>query len=154
MKMTAHYLGPVLAILLWQSSAHAALGSDVRSVSIDRESMQGQLQSTPMQQYVLHEITTSGGTLVHEFETPQGKIFAVTWSGPFLPNLTQLFGSYYDQYRTASAASAAAHPGMHRQITISQPDFEMQALGRMRSFRGKAFVPSLVPSGVSVADLR
>jgi hypothetical protein len=153
MRKSAQTLGPAVAILLWQSSAFAALGSDVHSVRIDRESMHGQLQSTSMQQYVLHEITTSGGTLVHEYETQQGKIFAVTWSGPLPPNLQQLFGSYYDQYQAAATASAQAHPGMHRQISIEQPDFVMRALGRMRSFHGKAFVPSLVPSGVSVAEL-
>jgi hypothetical protein len=162
MRTKFHRVGPLLtagaltfgAQLCLQSAAFANLGGDVKSVSADRQMMQGRLQSTPAQQYTLHEITTSGGTLVREYETPQGKIFAVTWKGPFPPNLQQLFGSYYDQFQSAAAASAQAHPGMHRQLSIAQPDFVVQALGRMRAFRGKAYVPSLVPPGLSVADLQ
>jgi Protein of unknown function (DUF2844) len=154
-------VGPVLAAsvfgfaaqLCLQSPAFANLGGDVRSVSADRDMMQGRLRSTSMQHYTMHEITTSGGTVVREYETLQGKIFAVTWQGPFPPNLQQLFGGYYDQFQTAAAASAQAHPGMHRQLSVAQPDFVVQTLGRMRSFHGKACVPSLVPSGISVADL-
>jgi hypothetical protein len=155
MRIRAHHLGlALLAVLYWQSQALAALGGDVGSLSTDRESVQGQLQSTPMRQYVLHQITASSGTLIREYETLQGRIFAVSWRGPMPPDLQQLFGSYYDQFQAAAAASAQAHPGMHRQISISQPDFMMQALGRLRSVHGKAFVPSLVPAGVSVAELQ
>jgi len=154
MKTKRYLLGPALAVLCWQSPAFAALGEDVRSVSADRQMMHGQIRMTPMQQYDLHEITTSGGTLIHEYITPQGRVFAVTWSGPFPPNLQQLFGSYFDQYQSAAAASAEAHPGTHRMLTISQPDFVLQSMGRMRAFHGKAYIPSLVPSGVSIAALQ
>ena len=161
MRIEFHRIGPLLtagaltfaAQLCLQSVAFADLGGDVKSVSADRQMMQGRLLSTAGQQYTLHEITTSGGTLVREYETLQGKIFAVTWKGPFPPNLQQLFGSYYDRYQSAAAASAQVHPGMHRQLSITQPDFVMQALGRMRAFHGKAYIPSLVPAGTSVADL-
>ena len=154
METKSYLLGPALAVLCCQSSAFAALGGDMRSVSADRELMHGQLRSTLMQQYDLHEITTSGGTLIHEYVTPQGKVFAVTWRGPFPPNLQQLFGGYYDQFQSAAAASAEAHPGTHRTLTISQHDFVMQSMGRMRAFHGKAYIPSLVPSGVSIATLQ
>jgi hypothetical protein len=161
MQIQKHRFGPVLRAGAWalaaqlclQSVALANLGGDAASVSSDRQMMQGRLKSTSMQQYTLHEITTGGGTLVREYETLQGKVFAVTWKGPVPPNLQQLFGSYYDQFQSAAAASAQAHPGMHRQLSIAQSDFVVQALGRMRAFRGKAYVPSLVPSGLSVADL-
>ena len=129
MRLKLQLLAPALALLCWQGCALAALGGDVRSVNADRALMHGQLQSTPMQQYDLHAITTSGGTLVHEYMTPQGQVFAVTWRGPFPPNL------------------------QHRMFSVTQPDFVMQALGRMRAYHGKAYIPSLVPSGVSVAAL-
>jgi hypothetical protein len=159
MNMKSRHLGTALASaaiailpLLWQPSALAGLGGDARSVSVDRQALRGQLQSTSMQQYDVHEISADG-SLVREYATPQGKIFAVTWQGSMPPNMQQLFGSYFDQYQTAATASAQVHPGMHRQISIAQPDFVMQSLGRLRAFHGKAFVPSLVPDGVLVADL-
>jgi hypothetical protein len=161
MNNKSHRQGSVLAagalgtvsLFLWHAPAIADLGGDVRSVSVDRAALRGQLQSTSMQQYDVHEISGPDGAMVREYATPQGKVFAVSWQGPMPPDLQQLFGSYFSQYQAAASASAEAHPGMHRQLSIAQPDFVVQSLGRMRAFHGKAYVPSLVPAGVSVADL-
>jgi hypothetical protein len=43
---------------------------------------------------------------------------------------------------------------MHRQLNVANPDFVVASSGRLRSFRGVAYVPSLIPTGVSVADLQ
>jgi hypothetical protein len=141
----------LLGVLLLQSPAIAHLGGDTDSVSADRDAMQAQLHSTPMQLYSVHEISTAAGALIHEYTTRQGTVFAVTWQGQLPPDLAQLFGNYYKQYQ--DAAVAQSRPGMHRQLNISNPDFVVASTGRMRSFRGKAYVPSLVPAGVSIADL-
>jgi hypothetical protein len=135
-----------------QAPATAHLGGDADSVSADRDAMHAQLRSIPMQLYTTHEITTVDGALVHEYSTRQGAVFAVTWQGQLPPDLAQLFGNYYKQYQDAAAAHS--RPGMHRQLSIANPDFIVESTGRLRSFRGKAVVPSLVPAGVSVADLQ
>ncbi len=106
-----------------------------------------------MQQYELHQITTSGGTVIHEYMTLRGKVFAVTWRGPFAPNLQQLFGSYYEQFQAAALAGRQSRGSTHRMLSIAQPDFVVQEIGRMRSYQGNAYVPSLIPEGVSVATL-
>jgi hypothetical protein len=152
MRMKLQLLGPALAVFLWQVPAFAALGGNVQSVNADRSVMAGRLVSTPMQQYDLHEITTSGGTVIREYMTRQGAVFAVSWQGPFAPNLQQLFGSYYPQFQ--SAVNPNAMFGMHRMLSVHQPDLVVQVLGRMRAYHGKAYVPSLVPGGVSVAALQ
>jgi hypothetical protein len=142
----------LLGVLILQAPAMAHLGGDADSVSADRDAMHAQLRSTPMQLYSVHEITTPGGALVHEYTTRQGTVFAVSWQAAWPPNLPQLFGNYYKQYQ--DAAVAHSRPGMHRQLSVANPDFVVESTGRMRSFRGKAYVPSLVPTGVSVADLQ
>jgi hypothetical protein len=114
--------------------------------------MQGLMQSTPAQSYALHEITTSGGTVIHEYMTLQGKVFAVTWRGPFPPNLQQLFGSYYEQFQEAVAARAS-RGGTHRMLRITQGDLVVHEVARMRSYQGKAYVSTLVPAGVAVGAL-
>jgi hypothetical protein len=138
--------------LLLQAPAAAHLGGDADSVGVDRDALRAQLRSTPMQLYNLHEITTSSGTRVHEYATRQGTVFALTWQGPLPPDLRQLFGPYYERYQ--SAAAAQVRPGMHRQLNIAQSDLVVQSTGHLRSFRGSAYLPSLVPAGVSVADLQ
>lgn len=115
--------------------------------------MRGQLQSTPMQQYELHQIVTSGGTVIREYMTPQGKVFAVTWRGSFPPNLQQLFGSYYEQFQEAVLAATQMRAGTRRMLGIAQPDFVVKESGRMRSYQGKAYVPSMIPAGVAVDAL-
>jgi hypothetical protein len=147
------HLGLALAVVLYPPYVLAALGGDLRSVSADRETMQGQLQSTPMQQYELHQIITSGGTVIHEYMTLQGKVFAVTWRGPFPPNLQQLFGSYYEQFQEAVLAPTQMRGGTNRRLGVAQPDFVVKESGRMRSYQGKAYVPSLIPAGVAVGAL-
>jgi hypothetical protein len=137
--------------LLLQAPAAAHLGGDADSVSADRDALRAELRTTPMQQYDLHEITTASGTRVHEYATRQGTVFAVTWQGPVPPDLRQLFGNYYDQYQ--SAVAKQPRPGMHRQLTIGGGDLVVQSSGHLRAFSGKAYVPSLVPAGVSAADL-
>jgi len=142
----------LLGALVLQAPAMAHLGGDTASVNADRDALRAELHTTSMQHYDLHEISTSAGTRVHEYTTPQGMVFAVTWQGPLPPDLRQLFGSYYDQFQ--SAAATQARPGMHRQLTIAAGDLVVQSAGHLRDFRGRAYVPSLLPAGVSVAELQ
>jgi hypothetical protein len=132
--------------------ASASLGGDVSSVSDDSVRFRGQLVSTGMLHYDRHDITSASGNVIHEYLATGGKVFAVTWKGPMPPDLHQLFGSYFEPFR--SAAVAQSRPGGHRQVSVVQSDFVVQAAGHMRAFQGKAYVPSLVPSGVTVAELQ
>jgi hypothetical protein len=149
-------LAPCMAVLFGvfglQMPAVAHLGGDTASISADRDALHAQLHSTPMSLFEQHEITTDGGTVVHEYATPQGTVFAVTWQGPLPPDLALLFGPYYQAFQ--SAAAAQARPGMHRQLSVAGPDLVVQASGRLRAFRGIAYVPSLLPAGVSAANLQ
>lgn len=130
----------------------AHLGGDAGSIEADRGELHAALRSIPMQQFDLHEITAPSGTLVHEYLTRQGTVFAVTWKGPLPPDLHQLFGNYYERFQTAAAAQM--RPGMHRQVNVTAADLVVQSSARPRSFGGVAYIPSLLPSGVSAADLQ
>ena len=138
--------------MLLPALALAELGGDAVSIDTDRRAFHAEMRSTPMVNYNLHGITTEAGTVVHEYSTRLGTVFAVTWQGPMPPDLKQLFGKYYEQYQ--SAAAAQMRPGMHRQLNIAAADLVVESSARLRAFGGRAYVPSLVPAGVSVAELR
>jgi Protein of unknown function (DUF2844) len=140
----------VASLLSVPAAAH--LGGDADSVDTDRQVLHAQLRSIPMQQYTLHEIRTESGTRLHEFETRNGTVFAVTWEGPLPPDLQQLFGNYYTRFR--AAASAPHGPGTHRQLNIAGPELVVQSTARPRAYMGRAYIPSLVPAGISIADLQ
>ena len=134
--------------------ALAALGDNVASVSKDRVHLHAQLKGvTSSVGFTVHEIEAPAGTLIREYISPSGTVFAVSWSGPTKPDLQQLFGNYFSQY--ASASSSVRHGGAtRRHFEVKQPDLVVESNGRMRAFRGRAYVPSLMPSGVTPGDIR
>jgi hypothetical protein len=133
--------------------ALAHLGGAASSVGDDRLELEGGLSTTLMQQYAMHVITAASGTIVREYASPDDKVFAITWQGPTPPDLRTLLGEYFTPYLNAAASTAQTRAGSHRQLSVSQPDLVVQAAGHARSFRGRAFVPSLIPAGVLIDAL-
>jgi hypothetical protein len=133
--------------------AQAALGGSVDSVSADVHAMRGQLVSTPMVQYDVHQII-AGSLTINEYVTRSGQVFAITWQGPTPPNLQQLLGQYFSRFQSAAATAHQNSPGIHRQLVLSEPDLVIQASGRLRAFHGIAYLPALVPAGVSISELQ
>ncbi len=130
--------------------ASATLGGPETSVQGDVVELKGSIKVTEHASYRLHEIQMVSGTVVREFVGSDGKVFAVAWSGPTIPNLRQMLGQYFDNYVTAAKSKHAGHT----HLQIQQSDLVVQAAGHMRAFSGRAYLPQAVPSGVSVGDLR
>lgn len=143
--------GAALILAAIHGPAHAGLGSDAQSVQADSARLGVPALRTATQLYDRHDLTTPAGT-VHEFVTRSGQVFAVTWSGQRPPDLRLLLANRFDDYRAALAAQSA--PGAHRHVAVVLPDLVVQAFGRMRSFQGAAYIPSLVPVGFDLSDLR
>lgn len=140
-----------MVALTLASPAFAALGGDASSVDADRVSLKGALTSySTVKGYGVHEITTPAGVHVSEY-LAGGKVFAVSWRGPFIPDLRQMLGAYYASY---AQAVRAPHPGGHRHLSIEQPGLVVESGGRMRAFYGRAWDPALLPQNFSVADIR
>jgi len=132
-------------LLMMDSPALAGLGEDVSSVQADQAQMLGSLRSTQTQSYAVHEIQSATGTTVREYVSG-GKVFAVAWQGPWPPDMRQILASYFDQYQQAAQASSRAG---RRPLVIEQPGLVVQSGGHMRSFAGRAYIPEMLPPGVS-----
>lgn len=98
------------------------------------------------------EVQLESGTVLTEYLTLDGTVFAIRWSGPVLPDLSFFLGSSYsdfklenDRVRTSGNRSAPVHMRLDSLVVNSS--------GRMKSFVGHAYVPSLVPLGVSIKDI-
>lgn len=135
------------------SAALGALGGDAGSVAADRAAFAAQLRTTATLQYDVHEIS-SGAQTVHEYVSRQGQVFAVTWQGPVPPDMRQLLGEYFGRFQSAAVAAHQQSPGQHRQFHLTQPDLVIWSSGRLRNFRGIAYLPRLVPAGVTVDQLQ
>jgi Protein of unknown function (DUF2844) len=146
-------IGIALLLLALPLPALAALGGDVASVHEDQAQMKGSLKTTQAEAYSVHEITASANTVVKEYVSPAGKVFAITWHGQFIPDMQLLLGTYYDQYAQAAKAQRESHVGRHP-VNIQQPGLVFQNGGHMRSYIGRAYVPEMVPQGVNVDALQ
>jgi len=137
---------------LWAGSACAGLGSDAAGMVADGTELHGTLTSTSLPQYEIEEISTDTGMRVREYLGRDGVVFAVSWSGPALPDLQRLLGAHYVEYTTALAA--LTRPGLHRSVRIASSELVVESGGHLRAYAGRAYLPALVPAGISTADLR
>ena len=97
------------------------------------------------------EKTLDSGTVVHEYLDVSGTVFAVSWSGPFLPNLKELLGAHFD----TMVAHVNKTPGAGRsQLVMKRDDVVIISGGHMGSFEGKAWIPAKLPAGFQPADIK
>jgi hypothetical protein len=90
---------------------------------------------------------------VREYVSADGKVFAVAWHGPWLPDMRQILGTYFEQYAQAMQAQGDGRV-RRRPVMIEQPGLVVQIGGHMRAFSGRAYVPEMLPSGVRVEDIQ
>ena len=131
--------------------AFAGLGGAASSVADDTVKMKGQARSTAVAGYTVSQITLPSGTVVNEYVSAEGKVFAVTWKGESVPDLSQTLGTYFTEYK--AAASVTPHVG-HHHLAVQQPDLVVMTGGHMRAWSGKAYVPSLLPPNFSLDDIK
>jgi Protein of unknown function (DUF2844) len=151
----ADFLAVLLAAMLLMIAlpAWAGLGEDVSSVRADQARMQGSLRTTQTQAYTVQEIRAATGTVVREYVSGSGKVFAVAWQGPWPPDMRQVLASYFEEYRRAAQAQVSSRAG-RRPLLIEEPGLVVQASGHMRSFAGRAYVPEMLPPNVSREEIR
>jgi hypothetical protein len=146
----------IVIALQFSVPAMASLGGNAGSIQADTARMNANVTRTEGDAYETHQLQSPTGTVVNEYLSPSGAVFAVTWQGPFMPDMQQLLGSYFQQY-TAALSSQTSSParqyGRHP-LDIRQPGLVVQTGGHMRSYWGRVYVPALTPEGVSAEQLQ
>jgi hypothetical protein len=143
--------GCLLAGLLVPGIASAALGQDSSTVERDVTQLRAQRSIAQSSAFSVHELQLPGGTRVREYLTAAQQVFAVTWSGPSIPDLQQLLGTYFPRFEQ----SAARATGRGRQaIRVQESDLVIQSGGHSRAFFGMAYLPKSVPTGVRIDQIQ
>jgi hypothetical protein len=150
LRKLAFASGTVLIGALWSAVACATLGEPETSLTAETQLNRASLKESDHGSYRVHEMQLPSGTVLREYAAVDGKVFAVTWNGPFIPNLKQSLGGYFAEF---SAAAPAAH-GTRKHLLVRQPDLVVESAGHMRAHHGIAYLPQALPSGVSVGDLQ
>ena len=129
--------------------AFATLGENVSTVQTDQARMRASIRTTKTSAYTLHELQSPSGTVVREFVSPAGTVFAVSWQGPSLPDLRQALGKYFDTYVQAMQKHLAHGPRI-----VQEQGLVVQVTGHQRSISGRAYLSDLLPQGVGPEDVR
>jgi hypothetical protein len=137
--------------LLAAVPAYAGLGGDAEAVRADAAEFVGTLEFADTADYLIEQISIGSGMRIREFLNRDGIVFAVSWSGPAVPELQRLLGVHYPDY--VAAVAALDRPGLHRSLRIVTPDLVVEAGGHLRAYQGRAYLPTLIPAGVAAADL-
>jgi hypothetical protein len=146
----------VMAALIIPSApveAWASLGGDTASVQADQIHLQGRRSIKSAGSYTVHEIQGTAGTVVREYVSPEGKVFGVAWQGPWMPDMRQLLGTYFDQYAHANQLEKGARI-RRGPVLINEPGLVVQIGGHPRAFAGRAYVPEMLPSGVRAENIQ
>jgi hypothetical protein len=133
------------------SPALAALGGDVTSVAADQAHMKASAEVKQAGGYEIHALRAPGGTVVSEYVSSSGRVFAVAWHGPFFPEMQQILGSYFQQYSTALQEKK---PYGHRPLNLQQPGLVVQTGGHMRAYFGRAYIPEMLPAGLKIDEIK
>jgi hypothetical protein len=102
----------------------------------------------------IQTLTLNTGTIVREYLSAAGVVFAVSWEGPVLPQLKQLLGpDNFAQYTSAMDA-ARSQGGSRGYANVSLPGLAVESAGHMGAFFGRAWLPSSLPAGITAKDIQ
>ncbi len=140
-----------LAALAVAPAGYGALGGNAASIAEDSAALSASAGALlPFSAYTVHELRMPSETLVREYLSADGKVFAIGWSGPAMPDLRQLLGPYFEAYTEAARAQQAG-PGP---LDVRQSGLVVESGGRMRAFFGRAYLPAAMPAGVTLDEIR
>jgi hypothetical protein len=100
--------------------------------------------------YTISQSTLDSGTVVREYSDTGGKVFAVSWSGPTLPDLRTLLG---EKFAVMTGAAGARAKAGHSQLALARPDVVVVSNGHMRAFAGHAWLPGALPAGFDTTTI-
>jgi hypothetical protein len=150
-------MGAALMIAGAPVRARASLGGDAASVQADQIHLQGRRTIKAAASYSVHEIQGTAGTVVREYVSSEGKVFGIAWQGPWVPDMRQLLGSYFDQYARANQSANQSQTGARIRrgpMLVNEPGLVVQIGGHPRAFAGRAYVPEMLPSGVPAESIQ
>ena len=142
----------VLTVFIAAKQAQAALGESVDSIASDQKDLSAVQRATKtFMGYTVYEMRSETMT-IREYVSPSDVVFGITWKGLTHPDLTPLLGNYASEHKKA-ASHTKRQPG-HRYAKIKSDNIVVEKWGHMRRLQGRAYVPDLIPEGVSVDEIK
>jgi hypothetical protein len=135
-----------LGSLMLPATSSAELGGNTDSIFSEQKVFNSQLSNTQLGGVFIYTHTLPSGIMIQEYLSSNGVVFAVTWSGPVLPNFQILLGNYFKDYLTAIKES-------RRSVYLNNENVIIQSSGMMGAFQGFAFLTKQAPTGFTPNNL-
>lgn len=138
-----------LSAAFFMTGSWAGLGAASADLSAQVGAAKSSAASTGSATYTVVQRQLESGTSVREFVDASGVMFAVSWSGPFLPDLKELLGVHFE-------SMAAQGNGRNRQrsrLAVQDSGAVIVSEGHMGAFEGRAWLPSRLPPGFDVRGM-
>ena len=140
----------LVALALAPAFSYGALGRQAESTDVDQKMLHARKGVRQGAGFTVHELTLPSGTVVREFVGPGGRVFAIAWRGPTLPDLKQIFGE--DNLQAFLSAPEQRAPRKSR--TVRGQELVVHSTGKGRFFTGFAYLPALMPRAVREEDIQ
>ncbi len=147
-------------VLVGHVAQAAALGENIASVSAqakatvsaNNNTMKVSAKTSSLgASYSTREIF-DGVRTVTEYVNAEGVVFAVRWKGLGLPDLSEIFGKYYEDFRTEVRSKWG--PKNRRSASIQTADLVYSNYSHGSSMSGFAYLVKLLPAGIAPGDLK
>ena len=99
--------------------------------------------AAPAPTFIAHPRLLASGTRIVEYVNGEGTVFAVSWTGPFLPDLRDLLGRHF----AALVLQQARDSHLHAPVVVRDGEVVIYTSGGMGAFDGRAWLPRSVPAG-------
>jgi hypothetical protein len=155
-----------ILINLHPSPARAALGESEDTIENDRKAISGVAIPPSPTSHPFSTLTTGGTNDAYhtqiiqtdaytltEYINEKGIIFGMAWRGIAHPDLSQLLGGYFDEFRAAQAHTEVIK-GQHTHRLVQGSHVTIEKNGHMRAFRGRAYLLDLIPKSVGLDEIQ
>ena len=119
------------------------------SAAADTRQLQAAL---PAATYTVWTSVLATGTVVQEYVNASGQVFALSWQGRLLPDLNSFLGTYAGEYQQAVDQKQSSSQ-RNAFVSTHKTNIVISSHGRMGNFKGHAYLPALVPSGLNIEVL-
>lgn len=141
-----------LLLILIPKYSFAALGDAPLIVENDVKNFASEpATETLNDNYKVYEFKTTQ-YILKQYTTTDGTVFAVSWRGDKIPNLKNVLGKYYDEFKNAEL-NGQINREPRRSLNIKTEKLIFNMSGHIHNKKGSAYDPKLVPSTFKMENI-
>jgi hypothetical protein len=96
----------------------------------------------------------SNSVPVREYLNRDGTVFGMAWKGRNHPDFASILGTYYAEYQELNARHDSGPRMRGGRRNLQGSHLIVEKFGHMGALKGRAYIPALIPAGVSTNEIK